>query len=118
MPNYRKSRVNESVVRETAEIIRNVKDPRITSAFITITAAEVTSDLKFAKIYFSNIGGDTAEIKKGLISATGFIRHELAEKLNLRITPELKFIHDDSAQNGANISSILKSLDINNYEEH
>lgn len=110
--NYRKNRINESVAREIADILREVKDPRIQQSFITITSALVTADLKFAKIYYSHIGGDEKEIKKGLQSACGFIRRELATRLNLRITPELKFYFDDSPQHGAEISSILKSLDI------
>lgn len=113
MPNnYRKNRINQSVAREIADILRQVKDPRIQQSFITITSAMVTADLKFAKIYYSFMGGDDKEIKKGLQSATGFIRRELANRLNLRITPELKFYFDDSPQHGADISSILKSLDI------
>lgn len=116
--NYRKSRINESVAREIADILREVKDPRIQQSFITITSAQVTADLKFAKIYYSFIGGDEKEIKKGLQSANGFVRRELATRLNLRITPELKFYFDDSPRHGAEISNILKTLDIKpDYEE-
>ena len=115
--NYRKNRINESVAREVADIIREVKDPRVSSTFITVTSALVTADLKFAKIFYSFMDGDPKEIKKGLISATGFIRRELASRLNLRITPELNFIFDDSPQHGAQISSILKGLDIKPDEE-
>ena len=115
--NYRKNRINESVAREIADILREVKDPRIQQSFITITSALVTADLKFAKIYYSFIDGDEKEIKKGLQSATGFIRRELAMRLNLRITPELKFYFDDSPQHGADIAGILKTLDIRQDEE-
>lgn len=115
--NYRKNRINESVAREVADIIREVKDPRVRSTFITVTSALVTADLKFAKIFYSFIDGDPKEVKKGLVSATGFIRRELAARLNLRITPELNFIFDDSPQHGAEISSILKSLDIKPDDE-
>ena len=115
--NYRKNRINESVAREVADIIREVKYPRVSSTFITVTSALVTADLKFAKIFYSFISGDPKEVKKGLISATGFIRRELASRLNLRITPELTFIFDDSPQHGAQISSILKELDIKPDEE-
>lgn len=115
--NYRKNRINESVAREIADILRQVKDPRIQQSFITITSALVTADLKFAKVYYSFLGGDEKEIKKGLVSATGFIRRELATRLNLRITPELKFYFDDSPQHGADISNILKTLDIKSDDD-
>ncbi|MBQ9940297.1 MAG: 30S ribosome-binding factor RbfA [Clostridia bacterium] len=115
--NYRKNRINETVAHEIANIIRQVKDPRVQSAFITITSAQVTGDLKFAKIFYSFMQGDEKEIKKGLISATGFIRRELASRLNLRITPELKFIFDDSPKHGSDISAILKTLDIKPDDE-
>lgn len=109
---YRQDRINESVAQTVGEIFRSVKDPRISSGFVTVNAATVTKDLKFAKIYFGVLSGDVAEVKKGLKSANGFIRRELAMRLNLRATPELSFVYDDSAENGARIASILKTLDI------
>lgn len=110
MNKFRQNRVNESARQELCEIIRSVKDPRVEGAFVTITAVEVTADLKYAKVYFSAITGDPDEIKKGLTSAHGYIRRELAARLNLRVTPELKFFHDDSVEKGARISDILKQI--------
>lgn len=117
MPKYRQDRINDSVTAEMAEILREIKDPRVSGELVTITAALVTPDLKFAKIYFSSFGGDTKEIAKGLKSATGFIRTQLAKRLNLRITPELSFFPDSSIEHGANISSILKNIDISPVED-
>ena len=112
MAGYRRGRINEEMVRELSSIIREVKDPRVSGALISITAADVTADMKFAKIYFSCIGQtDKKEIKKGLESAAGFIRKQIALRLNLRQTPELKFFPDDSIEYGANINRLLKQVE-------
>ncbi|MBQ7907350.1 MAG: 30S ribosome-binding factor RbfA [Clostridia bacterium] len=117
MGKYRRDRINDAVKEEMAQIIRDTKDPRIAGALVSITAAQVSGDLKFAKIYFSVLGGDKAEVLKGLKSASGFFRSELAKRINLRITPELFFEYDGSAEYGANISSILKTLDIKDDDD-
>lgn len=110
MSSYRRGRVNDSVLNELAEILREVKDPRVSEAFISITAVDVTPDLKYAKVYYSTLNGDKKEIQKGLSSAQGFIRKRIAERLNLRITPEFTFIADNSIENGAHISKLLKTV--------
>ncbi len=117
MAKYRRGRINDEIQKEMASILRRVKDPRVSDAFISITAADCTADLKYAKIYYSALQGDAKEIAKGLKAATGFIRRELARSLNLRITPELTFIADSSISYGAHISSILEGLEISEEEE-
>ena len=112
MAGYRRGRVNEELSRELSSIIREVKDPRVSKALVSITAADVTADMKYAKIYFSCIGNvDKAEVKKGLESASGFIRKQVALRLNLRQTPQLSFISDDSIEYGANINRLLKQVE-------
>ncbi|MBE6649720.1 MAG: 30S ribosome-binding factor RbfA [Ruminococcaceae bacterium] len=117
MNKFRQMRVNEAARETLSDILRTVKDPRVSSSFVTITAVNVSRDMKFAKVYFSCIGGAPKEVKTGLYSAQGYIRSSLAEKLNLRITPELTFEYDDSAEKGARIESVLKSLGMNGDEE-
>ncbi len=112
MGKYRRSRVNEEVQKEMVNILRTVKDPRIQDAFVSITAADVTPDLKYAKIYYSALQGDEKELQAGFKAAAGYIRRELAHTLNLRITPELTFVKDTSITYGAHISSILSNLEI------
>ena len=112
MAKYRQDKINRSVVQAMATAIRGVKDPRVRSGIVTINAADVTADLKFAKIYFGCIGCNPQEVGEGLKSAGGYLRAALARELNLRITPELTFIYDGSAEQGARISTILKNLDI------
>ena len=98
-------------------ILRGVKDPRVQDAFLSVTAAQVTPDLKYAKIYYSFLSGDEKEVLQGLKAASGYIRRELARTLNLRITPELSFHRDTSIAYGAHIASILNNLDISEPEE-
>ena len=114
MANYRRGRINDEMQRAMAEILRGVKDPRVSEAFISVTGAEVTPDLKFAKIYYSAIGlkseADKKEIAQGLKSSTGYIRRQVAQRLNLRITPELTFIEDTSITYGAHIAELLNGI--------
>ena len=116
MAKYRRGRINEEIQKEMTVILRKVKDPRVSDAFISITAADCTADLKYAKIYYSALSGDGKEIAKGLKTASGFIRRELARSLNLRMTPELTFIPDTSIAYGAHIASVLSGLDISEEE--
>lgn len=112
MAGYRRGRVNEEVARELSAIVREVKDPRVQKALVSITAAEVTADMKYAKVYYSCIGTtDKTDVQKGLDSASGFMRKQIALRLNLRMTPELKFIPDESIEYGANINRLLKQVE-------
>ena len=112
MSKHRKSRINEDMLRELPQIIRTVKDPRVNSGLVTVTHCEISGDLKFAKIYFSVLNGSPEEVKKGLISAKGYIRKEIAGRLNMRNTPELTFVPDDSIEKGDKISRILNDINI------
>ena len=96
-------------MREIAVILREIKDPRI-PAVTSVTGIQVSKDLKTAKVFFSALEGDPKEVRKGLTSAAGFIRRELAARLNLRNTPELFFTHDDSLAYGANIQRLLRQI--------
>lgn len=107
---FRSGRVNEEISRELTEILRTVKDPRVSSGFISILSVDTTADLKYCKVFFSVYGGDVKEVKAGIKSASGYIRRELATRLNLRATPELTFIADNSIEHGAHISALLESL--------
>ena len=117
MANYRRGRINDEMKKELSQVLREVKDPRVSGAFISITAVEVTGDLKFAKVYYSAMMGDKKEIAKGLRSSAGYIRGQLAKKMNLRMTPELTFIEDGSIAYGAHISKILSGIEITDPEE-
>lgn len=111
MANYRRGRINDEMQKELAQVLRQVKDPRVSEAFISVTAVDVTPDLKFAKVYYSAMTGDKKEIAKGLKSSAGYIRRQLAQNLNLRMTPELTFFEDHSIAHGAHISKLLNSIE-------
>lgn len=121
MGRYRKDRINEAVQTELAVIIRDVKDPRVSGALITVTGAEVTPDLKYAKVFYSVLGvsdeEEKKELHKGLEKAAGYMRSRLAQSLNLRVTPELTFVEDTSVEHGIKIASILNSLDLTPEED-
>ena len=106
--------------KAVAEIIRGVKDPRVSGSFISITGADVTADLKYAKIYYSVLGVNETEkkkeIAKGLKSSSGYIRGKISAMLNLRITPELTFVEDTSINYGAHIASLLEGITFSDDE--
>jgi len=118
MAKYRQNRINDAVMAEVSRIVRDIKDPRVSAYLLTVTGADVSPDLKFAKIFYSVLGEyDEKELKKGLKSVSPYVRSRLAESLNLRVTPELVFVYDESVARGAEISSILKGLNIRPLEE-
>ena len=100
------TRINGEVQKVLAEIIRSeLKDPRI-DPFTSVVAVEVAPDLKSCKAYISVLGGEEASVRtlEGLNSAMGFIRRQLAKTINLRNTPEITFVMDQSIAYGVNMS--------------
>ena len=115
------TRINMEVQRELSEIIRGeVKDPRI-HPMTTVVSVEVTPDLKYCKAYISVLGEEESAKAtiQGLKSAEGYIRRELARRVNLRNTPEIKFILDQSIAYGVNMSKLIDEVtkDISDDEE-
>ena len=113
MGSHRIERTTEDIKRELTAIFRELKDPRVQQAFISIVRVEVTNDLSYCTVQVSAIEG----LVNGLKSASGFIRRELGHRLHLRHVPELIFHATDSIEYSANISRILNSLDIKEDEE-
>ena len=111
MGGYKVDRISQDVKRELTDILRTLKDPRI-KGFLTIVKVELSNDLSYCKVYVSSIDGieSAKEAIKGLVSATGFIKREIGLRLKMRKIPEFKFIPDDSAEYGAEISKVLKGL--------
>ena len=105
------TRVNTEVQRELSDIIRNMKDPRV-APWTSVVAVEVAPDLKTCKAYISVLGGkkEQEDTIAGLKNAEGFIRHELARTLNLRNTPEICFILDQSIEYGVNMSKKIDEV--------
>ncbi len=115
------TRINMEVQRELSEIIRGgIKDPRI-HPMTSVVSVEVTPDLKFCKAYISVLGNEEAgqATIQGLKSAEGYVRRELARRVNLRNTPQIKFILDQSIEYGVNMSHLIDEVtkDLRNEEE-
>ena len=107
-------RINGEVQKELSQIIRESKDPRI-HPLTSVLEVDVATDLKTCKVYISVMGNDEDRIKtkEGLKSASGFIRRELARRLNLRNTPELTFIVDNSIENAMNMIKLIDDVNKN-----
>ena len=115
------TRVNGEVQRELSNIIRGgIKDPRV-APMTSVMAVEVAPDLKTCKAYISVLGDEKAQEDtiKGLQSAEGYIRRELARKLNMRNTPEIKFVMDQSIAYGVAMSKMIDDVtrDLKEEEE-
>ena len=109
----RMQKISEEILRELSCLVSALKDPRVTG-LVSLTHAEVTRDLEYAKVYVSVLDGtaDAKAVMEGLKSASGFLRRELASSLPLRRTPRLQFILDDSMARGARIHELLSELDM------
>lgn len=104
----RQQRVAEQIRDQLARLLRDeVKDPRV--GFASIVKVEVSGDLRVARVYVSVLGDAQQKEStcKGLESATGFLRSELARSIRLRYTPELRFMLDESIEHGARIGRLL-----------
>ncbi len=111
----RSRRVGEQIQKEISDLLlRGVRDPRI--GFVTITSVDVTSDLQYARIYytvFNTAEADTQqrkETQQGLVSASAYLRSELGKRLKLRRVPELTFKYDESTEYGNRIESLLREI--------
>lgn len=107
----RADRVGELIMEEMSDILlKAVKDPRLHA--VTITAVKMTDDLRHARIYFVEMGKDecSKEIEEGLSKAKGFVRRELGHRLQLRLVPDITFVHDKSFGYGNHIEKLLAQI--------
>lgn len=117
MAKHRIEKVNEEVRKEISEIIRNdIKDPRVNS-LVSVIAAEVTPDYKFAKVYISLLGTEEErqDALKGLKSSAGYVRKLLSERMRLRYTPQINFTLDGTIEHGAHIMQILREIEVSSH---
>ena len=113
MPSNRIARINEEIQRELSDQLRRLKDPRVSQVgMVSITRVDTTGDLRYARVYVSVLDKTREkDALKGLKSAAGFLRRELGQALQLRYTPELQFLPDDSIQHGAHILEVLRQVE-------
>ena len=108
MASNRIGRINDEIRRELSQLLRSVKDPRVSGSMLTITHVDTTTDLRYARVYVTALDRTgEKDLMKGLKSASGFLRRELGHRLDLRYTPELQFLADDSIAHGAHILDML-----------
>ncbi len=118
MPGYRLDRTNDDIQLVLSELLRSIKDPRVNQGMISVVRTETTGDLRYCKVYVSVYGLENEkELKKGLKSASGWLRRELSKKLSLRYTPELIFELDSSIEHGAHINEIMSEPGFLNEEQ-
>ena len=111
-------RVADQIQRDLAELIRDLKDPRI--GMVSITEVEVTPDYAHAKVYFSTLAGSEhlAPVLEGLQQASGFLRRELGKRIRIHTTPQLHFVFDPSLERGADLSRLIeKAVSISGQDD-
>ncbi len=129
----RSRRVGELIQRELATMLtREVKDPRL--ALVSITAVDVTRDMGLAKVFYTVIDSDNLDsaninsesthqekiqsVQDGLLKASGFLRHELSQRIKLRIVPKLTFRYDDSVIHGAQLTRLIDDVIEDDKKRH
>ena len=116
---HRIERVNHLIRQEISQLLqRQVKDPRLGS-FVTVTEVSTSPDLKYARIFVSRIGDEDEkqETLNGLAAASGFLRNELAKRLELRRVPELRFQWDNSIERGAHLLTLIDKVSADNTSQ-
>jgi len=110
--NNRISRINDEILKEVSTILRTeVKDPRI-GIMTTVIRVDTTQDLKYCKVYISVLGDeeDKKNVMQGLKNANGFIRRLIAQRVNLRMTPEFTFKLDESTEYAVHMSTLINKI--------
>lgn len=113
MAKFRQQKIDEEMKRELSAILPTLKDPRLADCMISVVSVLVTKDLRFAKIYVSILGTPEKQQAaiEGLNSSSGFVRREIGSKMQLRYTPQMQFVADDSIAYGAHINAVLHELE-------
>ena len=118
MASNRINRINEEIQKALAELIRELKDPRVQNTMISITRVETTPDLRYTKVYVSFLQEERVkEAMAGLKSAGGYLRRQLGSNVQLRYAPEIVWALDDSITYGAKMLKLINSLEVKKDEE-
>ena len=118
MASNRINRINEEIQKELSSLLRTLKDSRVQDTMISITRVETTPDLRYTKVYVSFLQEERAnDAMKGLKSAAGYLRRQLAQNLQLRYAPEIVWALDDSITYGAKMLRLINSLGVSNDED-
>ena len=110
----RLARINEELIKEISQVINYELNNSNVTGMISVTRVKISPDLRYAKVYVSIFQSkNVVKTLEGLKKSEGFIRSRIANTINLRTTPELVFVHDDSEEQGARIDKILRELNEN-----
>ena len=113
MASNRIGRINEEIQRELSALLRTLKDPRLLNGLVSVTHVDTTNDLRYCKVYVSALDkSQESDVMKGLKSAAGYLRRELGAAVQLRYTPQLQFMADDSIEQGAHILEMLRDPNV------
>jgi ribosome-binding factor A len=120
MAKFRQRKIDEEMKRELASVIAGLKDPRISGRMVSVVSVLVTKDLRYAKIYVSVFGTEEEQRQAlaGLNSSAGFVRGQIGQKMQLRYTPQMNFVLDDSIAYGAHINAVIRELTSKEEEAH
>ena len=114
MASNKLARTNDDIQIVLSKLLREIKDPRVQQGMISVTRVETTGDLRYSKVWLSVMGmKDEKEFKKGLKSASGYLRRELGSVLRLHHTPDIQWALDDSITYGARMLALINSLEVN-----
>jgi len=116
---FRTERIAEEIRNEVSLMLAGeLKDPRLAAALV-VTEVRMTPDLRTARVFVQLLGDDSerANVLKGLKAASGYVRHELIERLRLRRAPEVLFIPDDSEEYGQRIDDLLRKVKVKSPEQ-
>jgi ribosome-binding factor A len=106
---YRNVRIADQIRRELARLLREeVRDPRV--GFVTLTGVDLSPDLKHARVYVTTMAEERESVLAALERAAPFLRRSLARQRNLRFTPQLRFMIDDSVATGFRIEELLREI--------
>ncbi len=118
MASKRINGINQEIQKDLSQLLRTVKDPRVQNTMISITRVETTPDLRFTKVYVSFLEENkAADAMKGLKSAAGYLRRQMAADLQLRHAPEIQWALDDSITYGAKMLELINSLGVKHDED-
>jgi len=107
---HRQQQLGEAIAHEMSDLIRTMQDPRI--GFASVVSVELSGDLRHAKVFVSVMGSpeEQKETMRALVHGSGFLRHELAQRLSIRYTPDIVFKLDDSIEKGAKVLELIHSI--------
>jgi ribosome-binding factor A len=107
---YRINRIQEQLLRELSDIVQKLKDPRV--RMVTVVDTEVSKDLRHAKMFVSSLGDkqEQEEAIAALDKARGFLRREIAQRLRLRMAPEIHVVYDNTSERAAHLTSLIDGL--------